>query len=39
LKAGGEAFLILDSADTEQAREKLKKLGLAPLDDETVYGK
>jgi len=39
LKAGGEAFLILDSADTEQAREKLKKLALVPLDDEIVYGK
>ncbi len=39
LKEGDEAFLILDTPDTNQAREKLKTVGLAPLDDKIVYGK
>ena len=39
LKEGDEAFLILDSADTDQTREQLKTVGLIPLDDKMVYGK
>jgi hypothetical protein len=39
LKEGNEAFLILDSADTDQTREQLKTVGLIPLDDKMVYGK
>lgn len=39
LKEGDEAFLILDSADTDQTREQLKTVGLSPLDDKIVYGK
>jgi hypothetical protein len=39
LKEGDEAFLILDSADTDQTRKQLKTVGLIPLENKMVYGK
>ena len=39
LKEGDEAFLILDSADTDQTRKQLKTGGLIPLENKMVYGK
>lgn len=39
LREGDVAFLILDTADTAQARELLHNVGLTPLVDAIVYGK